>query len=183
MIFDPEKAKQEYHRRYLSALENIQHRLPTEILQKVADPRVFALKYAAPEIIEEVAAYSKSCDEFVHRTIREVSEREEAFFADNHPAFLDHYDIHDHKIKSSHFSEKDFVLEPFNKYAPIFTFKNAEILVQERELDHSYMLYDEIYPTDSGYEFHFLLGFYENGASDHFELTLRCSDLEITYAE
>ena len=52
----------------------------------------------------------------------------EAFFADNHPAFLDHYDIHDHKIKSSHFSEKDFVLEPFNKYEPIFTFKNAEIL-------------------------------------------------------
>lgn len=183
MIFDPEKSKAEFLRRHLASLERIPCKLPDEIKQKIADLRVFALKYAAPEIIEEVAAYSKSCAEFVDRTIRDVSEREKAFFADNRPAFFDHYSIHDHKIKSSHFSEKAFVLEPFSKYDCIFTFKNAEILVQERKLDNSYMLYDEIYPTEVGYEFHFLLGFYEDGASELFELTLRCSDLEITYAE
>lgn len=182
-IFDPEIVKAKYHERYLASLKNAQSKLPDEIKQKIADLRVFALRHATPEIIEEVAAYSKSCAEFVDRTIKEVSEREKAFFADNRPAFFEHYHIHDHQIKSSHFSEEDFVLEPFSKYDPIFTFKNAKILVQERELDHSYMLYDEIYPTESGYEFHFLLGFYENGASEHFELTLRCSDLEITYAE
>ena len=181
--FDPEIAKAKYHERYLASLENVQRKLPDEIKQKIADLRVFALSGAAPEIIEEVAAYSKSCDEFVDRTLKEVGEREKAFFADNRPAFFDHYYIHDHKIKSSYFSEKDFVLEPFYKHNCTFTFKNAEILAQERELDNSYMLYDEIYPTETGYEFHFLLYFYEDGTSELFELTLRCSNLEITYAE
>lgn len=183
MIFDPEKSKAEFLRRHLAFLERISCKLPDEIKQKIADLRVYALNYATSEIIEEVAAYSKSCDEFVKQTMKEVSEREKEFFADNRPTFFDHYDIHDHKIKSSHFSQKDFVLEPFHKYDCIFTFKNAEILVQERELDNSYMLYDEIYPTEIGYEFHFLLGFYEDEASELFELTLRCSDLEITYAK
>ena len=181
-IFDPEKAKAEYHERYLGSLENAQRKLPDEIKQKIADLRVFALRYAAPEIIEEVTAYSNACDEFVKQTMKNCSEQQKALFADCRPGFFEHYDIHDHHVKSARFSRKDLILEPFDPYDWIYTFKDAEILEQEHSLDDAYLLYDEIYPVDGGYEFHFLFDARMGDGYEISQITLRCSDLEITTA-
>lgn len=177
--FEPEKLKEAFRERHLAELEEIEYTLPGEIIQKIADPRVYAFGYASPEIIDAVAAYSRSCDQYVRQTLRECEERTATLLTSRHSTFsYSDGELHDYPIKSAHFSEKDFILECRESRGENLIFKNAEILVQERNLAGSFIKYTEIYPAGMGYEFHFLV---RSSASDGFELfylTIRCANFE-----
>ena len=58
-------------------------------------------------------------------------------------------------------------------------FHDAVLLVREKELIHAVWLYDEIYPSGTGYEIHGLLEPL-NMADSLFEIILQCRDVSIT---
>lgn len=191
--FDCEQAKAEHHDLFLSRIEFLKQELPTDIIESIADLRICALRYATPEVIEMIHEYCEAFKKVWHETLMASWAQQKLRFKDHEPAFLEDCSIHDYHIKTGRFVGDAFILEPaedesttfyeklFGRkvYGATYIFRNAEILHLENSLEDTFGVYEEVFPSDSGYEFHFILAESPHGRQNAFEFDIRCSDLLI----
>lgn len=180
--FDPEKEHQFAHNRYLFDLRRFERSLPAEIRDRVADMRVLALRYAAPEVIEAIREYCEANERAVHAAIDAYREELNHNFSDGKPPFYADFDLHDCRVTSMRQDGRD-VCMVFEDCA--CRFRDAEIIRCDAPLEGAYWLYDEIYPLENGgYEIHALL---QQLSEDVFpneqlvEFIVRCCDAEINW--
>ena len=175
--FDPVQEKKIFRRMMHNNIKNLKANLPDEILRKVADIRVLALNYASADIKKEITAFCRAND----RTVDEASkaylkECRKAFKKGNIPVF-ENASFHDCRIVSCRKKGADLVLTLDNSGG--FTnisqikFKDCMVIKQDKPLHNAVWLYDEIYKTDTGYEFHVLL---EKGG--RIDFIVRATDIE-----
>jgi len=178
-VFDPEAERQIAHNQYLHELKHLRTCLPEEIRRKVADLRVLALRHATREIIDEIAAFSKSCSERVHSAYDLFRQDFKNNFPDEMPAFYRKFHLDDERLLSVQHEGSDILLIFEDQLT--WRFRDAEFILHDESIEQCCWLMDEIYPAPGGaYEIHALLEeITEDSEAIPREFILRCRDAEI----
>lgn len=184
-VYDEETEKHEFNEMYLYRLNQL-NRLPESIKSKAADIRLLALNRAEPEVIAAVREHYADICRQINRARDEYEEEEKKNFPNSPPPFADKLNLHDAKVVNVLHDGSDVIIT-FTKYSspgiPItYRFRNAAVLLSEANITGYEWLYDEIYPSDAGYEIHAMLVSTEawphEGSLVYF--TIKCSDVKIT---
>ena len=156
--FDVESEKKEFRSRHLTACKLYKDRLPKDILEKIADIRVFSLGYAVPEITKELEERYKNINETVETAMDNYDEEFLRQFGYNPPAFSK-ITLHDSDIISCRKKGKDIEIKIEGVYTDItkLKLKNCTIIKQDERITGSQFLYEEIYKNGDRFELHFLL--------------------------
>lgn len=173
--FDVDKCRIEFNEVQESNLIDIANQLPKELYSQIADPRVFALGYCTREILSQLKRYSRKNEKRVHQVLSEHTKIQQE--QDIPTKLLERFGFHDCEVTNFEFNN-DIVLcmntsGGFSEYNKII-FHDAKIIKQEKSLEGSIWLYDELYRNPSGYEVHVLLV----NDSVH-ELTINCKNITI----
>lgn len=173
--FDVDKYKMEFDKRQdIIQSENINN-IPSNLYSQIADPRVFALGYCTKEILSQLKELSKENKIKVNEALDEYrrAQNEEAV-----PEQLqERFGFHDCQVMSCEFNQDIvFYLDTSGGFTDNnkITFKDAKIIKQEKPLEESYWLYEELYIVQDGYEAHMLFW-----GEDIHELTIKCKDIII----
>ncbi len=152
----------EYEKDYLRALDeriaDLQKIIPEDILENIADMRVFALNKATPSVHKKLRIYCDNAQKKVDRTLREY---EDYYNTTSIPSDIDdNLGFHDAVIVSA--AEKngdlklDFDISQSFAFKSSVTFHNVGIIEKEADFEGCVWLYDELYQTENGYEVHIL---------------------------
>ncbi|KOY16801.1 DUF4085 family protein [Paenibacillus xylanivorans] len=171
--FDEKKCKEEYK----EAMEwNFQYKaehLPKELVEQIADIRVFTLGYCTREILQQLKKQSAENTKEMDRVSKEYME---AILAQDIPGEI-HSRVQFHDCTVTELLTGDEVVIRFDTHGGFtninkVTLVAPEIIKQEGEIVGSYWLYQELYRIDQGYELHVLFG------GEHMpELIVRCADI------
>ena len=152
----------EYENDYLRALDErvkeLSAVIPKEILDEVADMRVFALNKATPSVHKKLRIYCDGAQKKVDDTLKAY---EDYYNTVNVSSEIDdNLGFHDAVITSAEMKNGDLRLDfdisqSFAAKSSV-TLKEAEILEKEAEFEGCVWLYDELYPVNGGYELHIL---------------------------
>ena len=171
--FDEKQCKDKYK----EAMEwNFQYRakkLPADILNQIADIRVFALGYCTSEVMQQLKKKSAENTQEMERIGRAY--REAMLNEDISDEVHRQVQFHDCKVTELlyadnlviHFDNRGGFTE-INK----LTLTAPEIVKQEGEIIGSHWRYQELYRIDQGYELHVLLD-----GEPMPELIVRCTDI------
>lgn len=179
--FDVEKCKQSF--RVMQDTDLIQvakERIPVDILEQIADIRVFCLGYCTKEVKVKLERVSREN----HKIMKIASEahtkaQKEEDIPEHIRKILNFHDSIILEISgSSEFENRwdQFVIRmdargSFTECNKV-TFQNADIIKQEPNITGSSWLYCELYRIENGYEVHILFG-----GEGMPELILTCSDI------
>ncbi len=173
--FDEVACKQEFQQRQEWGLEIHAERLPGEILQQIADLRVFTLGYCTKDMLRQLKELSI---ENVRKTDQISQEYRQAQQAEPLPEELrNHFHFHDCTVTEM-LSGDDLVIRldtqgGFTQLNKI-TFVAPDIIKQDEGIVGKFWLYNELYRTDDGYEAHVLLD-----GKEMAEFIVRCRDIII----
>ncbi|WP_434752258.1 DUF4085 family protein [Paenibacillus amylolyticus] len=148
-------------------------KLSSEILEQIADIRVFALGYCTREVMQKLKEESARNTKEMERVLEEY--RETMINQDISNEIRRKVQFHDCEVTEL-LTGDDLVICFDNRGG--FTEMNKlkliapEILKQEGEIVGRFWLYEELYRIDNGYELHVLL----NGEPMS-ELIIRCADI------
>ncbi|MFC9707295.1 DUF4085 family protein [Paenibacillus sp. NPDC056933] len=171
--FDEKKCKEEY----IESMEwNFRYKaenLPQEIVEQIADIRVFTLGYCTREIMRQL---NKQSAENRKEMERVSNEYREAIVAQNIPDEI-HKRVQFHDCTVTELLTGEEVVIRFDTRGGFtninrLTLVAPEIIKQEGEIVGSYWLYQELYRIDNGYELHVLFG-----GENMPELIVRCADI------
>ncbi|MEL3961232.1 DUF4085 family protein [Lysinibacillus endophyticus] len=159
--FDREKEEANFHDSFLYNYEHIKKGLPENILNEIADLRVFALNKASHTVIDVV---TKFCEEN-KRIIEDVGENFSKYYKNASKSFtpeiVENFAFHDCTVVKTvqNGSSLTIQFDTLGGFTDIneITFENMKILKQDSALDEAWWLYEEIYKIDDKYEFHVLL--------------------------
>lgn len=174
--FDEKKCREEFRLLQETIEKGYTNKLPDNLLQKVADIRVFNLGYCTKEVLKELKKLSKENKRKVDHIMNEYSKAKEA---ENIPSIIrERFGFHD-CIITEFMSGKDIVIyfdsrggfSSFNK----ITFISAKTIKQDENLVGSTWIYDELYCIENGYQVHVL--FHSNEGTK--ECIINCNDIII----
>ena len=173
--FDADKCKMEFNKRQdIIQSENINN-LPANLYSQIADPRVFALGYCTKEILRQLKRLSKENEKRVHEVLNEYTKAQKEEIVPEQ--LRERFVFHDCQVMSCEFN-KDivFYLDTSGGFTDNnkIIFKDAKIIKQEKPLEESYWLYEELYFNKGWYEAHMLFA-----GEDIHELTINCEDIII----
>ncbi len=154
------------------------------------DPRLVALNYLTEDLYNQLDKLSETADEYVQSVIDAY---DEVYEQENIPEDILHLiDLHDANIEGIEEVDGDilFTVKPEHyddeDDAETLVFENAKFLEFEEfntesaeEFDGktpTFFLYEEVYNSGDGYEFHFLLGDYSE-EDPHKYLTIYADDI------
>jgi len=171
--FDREKATELFYNQFIFNQDYIKDLLPKNILNEIADIRVFILDKATRNVIDAVTQF---CEQNV-RSRDSAIEEYRKYYKESLKSFdkimVENIGFHDCVIISSKKEGKSLILIIDN--SRVFTdidevvFENYNIIKQEGLLENSWWLYNEIYKVNDKYELHILL---QNRNSDLIELII-----------
>ncbi|MHA7580773.1 DUF4085 family protein [Paenibacillus vandeheii] len=171
--FDAKKCKEEYKEAMKWNFEHQTEGLPKEILEQIADIRVFTLGYCTREVLRQLKKKSAENTKEMERVSKEYRE---AVVAQDIPGEIhSRVQFHDCTVTEL-LTGEEFVIRfdtrggftNINK----LTLVKPEIIKQEGEIVGSYWLYQELYRIEQGYELHVLFG-----GEPMPELIVRCEDI------
>ncbi|WP_342554916.1 DUF4085 family protein [Paenibacillus sp. FSL R7-0652] len=171
--FDTKKCKEDYEQSMRGHYEFHAERLPTEILEQIADIRVFSLGYCTREVMEQLKKKSAENTEEMQRVQQAYRE---VMAAQQIPVDVRRR-IQFHDCTVTELLTGDDLVIRFDTDGGFtevnkLTLTAAEIVKQKGEIVGTYWLYEELYRIDNGYELHVLL----DGGSKP-ELIVRCADI------
>ncbi|NLL71621.1 MAG: DUF4085 family protein [Epulopiscium sp.] len=173
--FDVDKCKIEFNKRQdIIQSENINN-LATNLYSQIADPRVFALGYCTKEILSQLKRLSKENEIKVRRVLNEYTKVQKKEMISEQ--LRERFGFHDCQVMSCEFKQDIvFFLDTSGGFTENnkITFKEAKIIKQEKSIEESYWLYEELYYNQGGYEAHMLFA-----GEDIHELTISCKDIII----
>lgn len=149
---------------------HIKNILPEEILEKIADIRVFVLRKATRQVIEDVTHFCQENRKLMMRTIEDYQKYYKKALESLDKSVVEKINLHDCTVIGIEQTENSLTLLFDNSGG--FTnitkmhLKNYETVKQDALLQNSWWLYDEIYQTNGKYELHVLLLKKDKGLSE-----------------
>ena len=174
--FNEEKCREDFIKINRMIEDENKKRIPPNIYDQIADPRVFALGYCTKSIYNQLKKISKENMKKANLIVDEYSKAQmNEIIPDD---IKEKLSFHDCKVKDFKVDGKDAAMI-FDIYGQMATydrvvFKSAKIISQESEVIGSYWIHNEIYCVENGYEVHILL----DGEGTH-ELTISCENIVI----
>lgn len=174
--FNEEKARKEFIEMQKDIVIRRKKELQTYgLLERVADPRVFALGYCTADILEDLTKISEKNKEEVNRIMEacEKAAKEEQI----PDALAQKFGFHDCEIIDLDMENNiTFHFDTdggFSTYDTI-TFVDATVIKMEEPILKSTWIYSELYRIKNGYEAHMLLW-----GERILEVTISCKDIVI----
>ncbi|AFQ43863.1 DUF4085 family protein [Desulfosporosinus meridiei] len=171
--FDMRQCQEEFPIFQETFRKETSHRLPRELLEQIADMRVFSLGYCTKDILQQLKSLSEENRMTVQRVSNEYSKAQQV--EDIPQIIRERFAFHDCLVTA--FSvDQDVIMYldtqgGFTDYNRI-TFTAAEMIRREEPIIGSTWLYQELYRREKGYEAHMLFG--REGMP---ELIIRCQDI------
>ncbi len=162
--YDVCKETDNFEKRFQYRLEEAGKMFPQDILDMIADRRVFALGMASKSVIAAVTKFCESNRENIESTgerYREYYDKQILKLKKDAKYVFANINFHDCIIKEVRQSKEELVLLLDNSGG--FTnieeirFENYEIIKQEHPLEETWWLYEEVYYINGRYEIHALL--------------------------
>jgi hypothetical protein len=179
--FDVQKCKEDFEQRQLMIQIENKARIPEDIFAKIADPRVFALGYSTKEIIQQLKQIGQENERIIQHTLDDFAKVQQAQEVSEH--IKENFGFHDCKVLNVK-KHKDITIEFDSSYGfnnnNRIVFHDAFIVKEDRAINGTWWIYEEIYKKSDGYEVHMLF------ADDHdskIELTIESKDITIDYFE
>lgn len=183
--------------RFREALQwNCEHyrvKLPSPILDKIADLRVFALDYCTKEVLKLLSKYSKQSEKNTNDVLEQFrkAQSQEAIPEELRKKFNFHdccvkelklktnlvdTNVNDANVQTESNTNLILFLDTSGGFTlnNKITFVEVEMLLQEEQIVNQAWLYSELYCVDGGYEVHVLFE-----GMNMAELILRCRDIII----
>lgn len=178
--FDEKKCRKEFCIFQETTKKETIDKLPFEILQQIADMRVFSLGYCTRGILNQLKKLSDENKKKMDSVLNEYSKAQQA---ESIPQIIrERFGFHDCKVTELTVGKNvvmGFDTEGgFTNYN-MTTFTAAEIIKQEGNIVGSTWIYNELYSTENGYEAHMI--FWTGGGIP--ELIIRCNDIIIENSE
>lgn len=169
--FDRERVTEQFHQGFIINQEELKRDLPEDILNQIADIRVFALNKATRPVIDAVTKFCEENEKAVEATMEEYRTYFEKASASFDKEIVENFGFHDCIIEETvekNPSSLKLVLNNSGGFTDIkeVTFENFEIIKQDGTLEDSWWLYEEVYKVNDKYEFHALLTNKEMGLID-----------------
>lgn len=173
--FDVDKCRVKFNTRQEYILSDKADKLPKELYCQIADHRVFALGYCTKEILKQLKRCSIENKKRVQNVLYDYTKAQLAQGISEE--LRKRFRFHDCVVES-YKVDKDIVIR-FVKNSGLsehnkIVFRDAKIIKQEKPLEGSIWLYEELYCSQYGYEAHMLL----TSDSVH-EITISCKDIII----
>lgn len=159
--YNEQKQTENYKIRFESNLNRVKNDIPEDILNDIADIRVFALRRATKEIIERVNINCENTQNQIDKTISDYYEYFNKASQSFDPNIVENMHFGDCKVIGMQQNEDSLTL--FIDNACVFTdidqitFKGHKIIEQNDSLLNGWWLNHEIYKMDEKYEIHVLL--------------------------
>jgi len=159
--FDREKATELFYNQFIFNQDYIKDLLPKNILNEIADIRVFVLDKATRNVIDAVTQFCEQNVKSRDNAIEEYGKYYKESLKSFDKIMVENIGFHDCKIISSSKKDKSLILLLDNSH--VFTdidevvFENYSIIKQEGLLENSRWLYNEIYKVNDKYELRVLL--------------------------
>ena len=174
--FDEKKCREKFRILQETLKKEIPDKLPPELLQQIADMRVFSLGYCTREVLNYLKRLSKENKKKVDSVLSEYSKVQQS---EQIPRIIrERFDFHDCEVTELTVDKKVVMrldtrggFTSFNMIA----FTASEIIKQDEHIVGSTWIYDELYRTERGYEAHMLFWAGEGLK----ELIIRCNDIVI----
>lgn len=179
--FEPAEEERRFGEFCARELEHYRARTPEHILAKVADLRVLALGFCTEEVWQDFETFRRDCQKRTEQTMEDAWNACEAEGLDK--IWTGEYSLHDSVILSMDREGEDLWIE-FEReecdWPEIkgIRFRDARIQTQEKPVENTWWLYDEIHRCERGCEIHALLW-----QDEPFELTVECTDVELVWTE
>ncbi|MGQ8871172.1 DUF4085 family protein [Paenibacillus sp. TSA_86.1] len=171
--FDEKQCKDNYKESMAWNFQYHAEKLPSEILEPIADIRVFALGYCTSEVMQKLKEQSARNTKEMEAVLEEY--RETMLNQGISNEIRRKVQFHDCEVTELRTGD-DLVICFDNRggFTDIhkLTLTAPEILKQEGEMVGSHWLYEELYRIDNGYELHVLLD-----GEPMPELIVRCADI------
>ena len=184
IVVDVEAEKAFVRNQYEHRLRYLEYHLPEAIKTKVADMRVLALYYAAPEVLDEIKAFSKANNQAVDSAFEAYRAEFDQNFPVRKPPFYRRFNLHDDKVLSLRQEGKDLLLLLNTTFwQRLCRFVDGELISCDGHIEGALWLYDEIYPLeDERYEIHGLLHQHSDllTADCMIYVVIRCRDVQIS---
>lgn len=176
--FDVLKCREEFRSiQETVKIREAEEKIPHELLQQIADMRVFSLGYCTKEVLKQLKRYSNENEKKMKHVL---SENSEARMAESIPESIkENFGFHDCRvIEFTIDKNKNIVIRldtrggftDLNK----ITFVSPDIIKQEEHIMGSVWLYEELYRRDNGYEAHMLFT-----GEEMLDLIISCEDIVI----
>ncbi|SEL10522.1 Protein of unknown function [Paenibacillus sp. OK003] len=171
--FDQKKCREDYKESMEWNFQYQSQHLPKEIVEQIADIRVFTLGYCTREVLRQLKKRSAENMKEMNRVSKEY--REAILAQDISDELRSRVQFHDCTVTELLTGEEVVIrfdtLGGFTNMNKL-TLTAPEIIKQEGEIVGTYWLYQELYRMDNGYELHVL--FYGENMP---ELIVRCADI------
>ncbi len=160
-LFDREKISKQFHEAFIYNQEHIREILPVEILEKIADIRVYVLKKASHEVLNAVTQFCKESEKLVRNTAKEYQEYYKKALESFDRNIVENINFHDCRIIDLKHKEQSLsiLFDNSGGFTDIdeIHFENYKIIKQAPLILGSWWLYEEIYKINDKYELHVLL--------------------------
>ena len=179
-LFDEEKCIEEFRNNQEAIKQRLLETLPSEIIQQIADTRVFALRYCTEEILEQLEKISIENKMISDQILEEYQKAEQK---ENIPEDLNRkFCFHDCTV--TEFTVDSNIVIRFDTRGGFtnlnkVTFVSADIIKLDSGIMDSRWIYEELYRTDIGYEAHMLF----DGEGVLADFIVSCKDIIIEKEE
>lgn len=159
--FDLEKAKQQFNELHKWNIENLKYKLPSEILNNVADIRVLALERASEYVKKLIIDYCKDKNVMIEKARKDYEEYYNKELKARKDNIVEELYLHDCLITNI-IKEKDKLTIEIDSSAG-FTdikaviFEDYEIIEEDMNFINGWWLYEEVYIENNIYEIHALI--------------------------
>lgn len=159
--FNREKVAENFYQSFLDNQNRIKKTLPEEILEKIADIRVFVLHKATRQVIEDVTQFCQGNMESMMKTIEDYRKHYKEVSKNQDKSVLGEINFHDCTIVDIEEAEKTLtiIFDNSGSFTTItkMNLDNYEIIRQDSLLQNLLWVNDEIYKTNGKYELHVML--------------------------
>lgn len=182
--FEKEKLSRQFQEGFINNQEHAKKVLPDEILEKIADIRVYALDKASHQVIEDVTRFCENNRNLVDRIIKEYNKYFKEALKSFDKDMVENIRFHDcliTDIKQTGHS-LSILFDNSGGFTDIYEvqFENYNIIKQDALLENSWWLYDELYKTNGKYELHVLL---QNKNMDLIEFTISTEHISFKHSQ
>lgn len=173
--FDDNRYREEFLYFQENMKKNAREKLPPELIQQIADMRVFALGYCTKEVLNQLEKISNENEEKKQLILDEYSKVQRA---ENIPQNINEsFGFHDCQVIE--FTVDKNIVMRFDTRGGFtdqnkVTFVTSKVIKQENPIVGSAWIYHELYQTENGYEAHILFE-----GEKMTELIIDCNDIVI----
>lgn len=161
--FAKERVSAQFYQAFLHYQEHIKNILPAEILERIADIRVFALKKASRPVIKDVTQFCRNNIKLMLRTAEDYKKHYKKILENSDGGLIKEINFHDCIVRDVKQTEKVLSILFDNRSGGGLTnitemhLESYRIIKQDALLQKSRWLYNEIYKVNDEYELHVLL--------------------------